>query len=545
MGVDLLNRSSYEFLSSSKSFECTLGKRKYFSFSSFQQQPPKKERRLFGPTLEDGFWDIISSSAKQPNLEVIRSCNGKVMLSNLSFMPSAKPRVYKTIGLKEGEGTYGLVFTVIDIDNPEKELVMKISVANSNFFAEVSALNFLNSKKTTPNVPQLHDWFITDKLPPNSGHWGKISDSLKKSSQFKNISKYPVGYLILEKANAGALASFTKNHCSGYQKDIWKLVDSILFQLLFTASALPESSVIHRDIGGYNIMLTSTDDIKENYLNFRVGKQLFRFEKQPIKPLLIDYGTANILEIGSSLKTDFRYTTLRYRAPEMIFLSSKPTGTLQPIFTPATDLFSIAMSVIEMVLGDFTEHKDGKKYYNHPFMSHNPPPLLHFKLKQLSKQLQIDENNFKIDCATRMWYGTLHSGFLTVDESLLLSRYIWGMYMELGIPNNRMWPGVEDTHVWSIMNEVIQNQKRLNLVYPTEGGLLLRGNGKLRQLLSEDQISCLLSMLRFNPKHRPSPAAILKSEIFDEYSISPSEVSTLSSAFWSVSGTPLQATQQF
>jgi len=531
-----VNCSSYEFPhSKSKNFECTLGKRKHFSFSTYL--PSSKEQRITNP-MDDGDWDILFSNAKQPNLDVIRSRNGKVVLSNLPFMPQAKGRVYRTFGLKEGEGTYGHVFTVIDTTSPEKELVMKISIANANYFAEVSALHTLNLKKRTPNVPYLHDWFISDQLPPKSKYWKNITENIKNSSQFKSIHKYPIGYIILEKANAGPLATFTENHCSKSQKETWKLVDSILFQLLFTAAALPESNVIHRDIGGYNIMLTKVPNDRTRWWYFRVGKHLFKFKRPLLKPLLIDYGSANILELGCSLKTDFRYTTLRYRAPEMIFLSTKATGALQPLFSPATDLFSIALSLIEMVLGDFTEHEEGQKYHNHPFLRHTPPPILQLKLKELSQNLQSYENDITLDCARRMWAGTLHSGFLTVDESSLLARYLWGMYIELGIPNNRIWPGVEDTDVWIIMDEVIRNQKRRKLKYPTECGLLMRENSKLRQLLSEQQISCLLSMLRYNPKHRPNPAALLKSEIFDEYCICPQDISTTSPC-WSVSGSPL------
>merc|ERR1712137_622396 len=389
----------------------------------------------------------------------------------------------------------------------DRELVMKISVANSNFFAEVSALHTLNQKQKTPNVPILHDWFISDQLPPNTRYWGNVSDKLRNAPQFKNLhkSKSPLGFLVIEKATAGSLANFNQNHI-GYTarpQDIWRMIDTIIFQLVFTATALPESSIIHRDIGGSNIMLTRVND-PNRWWYFRVGKQLFRFMCPPVKPVLIDYGSAHLLELGCSLNTD---------------------------------LFSIALSILEMILGDFTCHSGKSKYINHPFLRHEAPPILVLKLKELSQSLKADEGDPSLGYTQRTWASTLHSGFLTVDESSLLARYIWGMYIELGIPNNRKWPGVEETSVWQVMNEVIAYQKRRNLPYPTEDGLLLRGCDKLRNFLSEQQISCILSMLRYNPKHRPNPAALLKSEIFEEFRVFEHEIRDPIFPCWSVSGT--------
>lgn len=527
----------------STSFGCSLGKRRAYAFSHSALPPAKHHCGSF-PNEDE--WYILLSNAKQPNLDVIRSRGGKVSTSNLPLMPPARAKIYRTFGFKEGEGTYGSVFCVIDSEYPERELVMKISVANSNFFAEVSALNVLNQKQKTPNTPILHDWFISDQLPPNNRYWGSVSEKIRESSQCKNLhkTKIPLGYVILEKANAGSLANFHKNHIEknfmqAYSpQDTWKTIDTILFQLIFTAAALPESSIIHRDIGGSNIMLTTVNDTSR-WWYFKVGKQLFRFPTPYVKPVIIDYGSAHLLELGCSLKTDFRFTTLRYRAPEMIFISSSSSGPLQPLFTPPTDLFSIALSIIEMILGDFTSHARGRKYQNHPFLRHDPPPLLASKLKELSQRLKSAEKDLSLDYSQRTWSNTLFSGFLTVDESSLLARYLWGMYIELGIPNNRKWPGVEETGVWKVMNEVIISQKRRNLPIPTEDGLLLRGFDKLRHYLSEQQVSCILSMLRYNPKHRPNPAALLKSEIFDGFRIFEEDVQDPIYPCWAVNGTPL------
>eukprot|EP00012_Vannella_robusta_P000266 CAMPEP_0206183870 /NCGR_PEP_ID=MMETSP0166-20121206/894_1 /ASSEMBLY_ACC=CAM_ASM_000260 /TAXON_ID=95228 /ORGANISM="Vannella robusta, Strain DIVA3 518/3/11/1/6" /LENGTH=457 /DNA_ID=CAMNT_0053598805 /DNA_START=68 /DNA_END=1438 /DNA_ORIENTATION=+ len=457
MGINLLNPSSLGYLEfpnvstmESTSYGCTLGKRKGFAFSRKPLAlPPAKQQ--CSSSLIDEEWHIAYSNARKPNLDVIRSRNGKITVSNISLMPLAKAKIYRTYGFQEGEGTYGSVFRVIDSAFPDRELVMKISLANSNFFAEVSALHALNHERKTPNIPTLHDWFISDQLPPDNRYWSSVSEKIRNAPQFKNLfkTKSPFGYLVLEKANAGSLSNFSQNHISNGTppQEIWKMIDTILFQLVFTAAALPESAIIHRDIGGSNIMLTAVDD-PNRWWYFRVGKQLFRFLRPTVKPVLIDYGSAHILEVGSSMKTDFRFTTLRYRAPEMIFLSSSPSGLLQPVFAPPTDLFSIALSILEMILGDFTAHSRGNKYQNHPFLRHDPPPLLAMKLKELSQKLKTDENDLSLDYVHRTWAGTLHSGFITVDEGVLMARYIWGMYIELGIPNNRKWPGVEETSIW-------------------------------------------------------------------------------------------------
>jgi len=539
---------------SSAKLGCSLGKRKFFPHLT---PLPSLKTPCYEPCLPlDDEWYILFSNAKQPNLDVVRSRNGRVSVSSLCTMAPAKPKVYRTLGIKEGEGTYGSVFRVFDAEAPHRELVMKISVANSNFFAEVSALSSLNRKQKTPNIPLLHDWFISDQLPPNNRYWGAIVDKLRTSSQFKSMdrSKYPFGFLIVEKANCGSLSNFFENHLARAPyapQEAWRLIDSIIFQLVFTAAALPESQIIHRDIGGSNIMLTTVTDASR-WWYFRVGKQLFRFARPSLKPVLIDYGSAHVLDlpsssidnprrVRSSLRTDFRYTTLRYRAPEMIFLSSASSGPLQPIFTPATDLFSIAMSILEMITGDFTDHKGGKKYQNHPFLRHEAPPILAAKLKEFSLTLKSNEKNFNLNYADRSWSGMLHSGFITVEESSLLARYLWGMYMELGIPNNRKWQGVESTGIWCLMDEVISIQRSCGGVVPSEEGLLLSGCDKLRQFLSPQQLACLLSMLRYNPKHRPSPAALLKSEIFDEFRVLESETEPMEQPYpcWSVNGAPL------
>jgi len=482
--------------------------------------------------LYDDEWYTLHSNARQPDLHYMHKRHG-CWISDLRYAKPATPRVYKTLGYKEGEGSYGSVFDVKDAGNSNYSLVMKISVANTNFFAEVLALQALQEK--SPNIPKLYDWFVTDQLPPDTIYWKSVRDSLTSSYQFNEINcarnGKAYGFLIVEKAMAGIFSKFSSICAGRPAADWWHTIDSILFQLLFTAAVLPDSGVLHRDIGGANIMLTKTsvEDI-----HFQVGRDLFSIHRPMFKPLLIDYGSAHLLETGCSLKTDFRFTTLRYRAPEMIFLSINAGGPLQPYYSGATDLFSIGMSILEMILGDFTLTVNNTQYDNHPFLRYNPPPLLAARLHELFSELQTIEDDFTKDQASRNWASVLRRGFIADDEVQMLARYLWGMCYELGVPTDRCWPGVESTHVWKILDEVIRYRKMNNQGYPREDGNFFKRRDKLRKYLSESQMAMICSMLRYNPKHRPSPAALLKGSNFHKFRAETSFSGSYSN-FWQVS----------
>ena len=516
----------------------SLGLKRHYPFPAANPGRKYPCRYAVPPVFEED-WSIQQTNAKQPNIDDGILNNGNITVEDLKTMPEAGKNSYRTHAIKEGEGTYGTVYQVIDSSNPTKQLVMKISVANSNFFAEVNALGTLNRKGKTPNVPIIYDWFVTSQLPPDFSYWKSVRASVKNSLQIDeslhDTQRKPYGFIVLEKANSGSLSKFYANHLSSLRpKDTWKVIDSTLFQLLFTAAALPESNIVHRDIGGTNIMLTTVSDRHNNWWFFKVGKQLFRIPVPIVKPILIDYGSAKMLEMNCCLKTDFRFTTLRYRAPEMIFLSISPTGPLQPVFTPSADLFSLGMSMLEMIMGDFTIHKQAK-YDNHPFLRYDPPRLLCQKLKDLCQHLRTIECDPTQPLPLRNWYSTLRKGFITMDESSLLARYLWGMCYELGVPSDSTWPGVQQTHIWKILNEVIIDRQANNHRYPTSEGFLFQRYDKLRNYISDEQLKMICSMLRYNPKHRPSPTSLLKSEIFDEYRAVESVLSDCTPC-WSIAG---------
>ena len=404
-------------------------------------------------------------------------------------------------------------------------------VESSSFFNEVTALERLAMKKNTPNIPAVHDWFISDELPKTrTKAWKMVHEYVANASQFRKLltKPKPFGYLVMERADGGTMASFFDDYIAKAQsiEHIWYTLDITMFQLIYNVAALPASQLLHRDLGASNNILITTlhhqqqyppvpDGASDNtrYWHFKVGDNLFRFPTPHFKPIIIDYGTAKLLYTNCSFKTDFRHTTLRYRAPELIFITAVPGGQLQPWFTSSTDLFSIAMSILETIFGDYTKKSpNNEQYFCHPFMRYNPPSNLQQKLEALCDQLLEDENK-STEQPQKDWIRMIRKGFIDKSECALLSRYLWGMYYELGIPNNQIWPGVEETHIWKVMEDVIRQRKENNMGAPP-GHFSLFKHTKLKQYLSPSQREMLKDMLQFNPKSRPCPTDLLTSDAF-------------------------------
>lgn len=469
---------------------------------------PRLKKQFTAPPVGTDEWSILSSNAKQPNLNLVKSRQFKVQVSDLAFMNSAKAKTYSTTAQKLGAGTYGIVFQTTDLAEPSKPLVMKLTKADMNFFNEISALSTLNRTLCSPGVPKLHDWFVVENLP-TEGNWAKVSERVR--NRFFKHPKIPFGVMVIEQASGGALSSFCEKYLASstlVPKEKRELVASVMFQLLFNAAALPESKVVHRDISGTNILIKDGNPLK-NKPFFQSGESTFVVPRNTLCPLLIDYGSANILEIGSSMKTNFRFTTLRYRPPEMIFLSCHPSGKLQPAYTPAADLFSLALCLLEMNLGDFTLHGT-MKYQNHPFLRHKPPTSLKTRLSDLIQEIKAYETDSSRDVIFRSWCATLRKGFIDVGEISQLARYVWGMYYELGVPDDSVWPGVEQTYIWKILDETIRERREKNLPCPSSVGRMFQNCNM--PYLSEAQLDVILSMLKYDPKNRPSASDLLETD---------------------------------
>jgi len=514
-----------------------LGKRKRCLLHPLPALPKMKKQFTPSSSVGTDEWAILSSNAKQPNLNLIKSRQWKVQNSDLAFMNPAKPKTYSTTAQKLGAGTYGIVYQIADVATPSKPLVMKLTKADMNFFNEISALTTLNRTLSSPCVPKLHDWFVVETLP-TEGNWALVSEKVR--SRFYKQPQVPFGIMVIEQASGGSLSSFCENYLDTAtlgSKEKTELVTSVMFQLIFNAAALPESKIVHRDISGTNILVKDGSSLKAKPY-FQSGEVLFAVPKNTLCPLLIDYGSANILEIGSSMKTNFRFTTLRYRPPEMIFLSCHPSGKIQPSYTPAADLFSLGLCLLEMNLGNFTTGQGTMKYQNHPFLRHKPPASLKTRLSNLIQEIKGYETDASRDVIFRSWCATLRKGFIDDSEISQLARYLWGMYYELGVPDDSVWPGVEQTYIWQILDETIKERRAKNLPCPSSVGRMFQNCNM--PYLSEAQLDVILSMLKYDPKNRPSASDLLETEAFDNLRIN-SHCETIldPSSIWTIAGLPL------
>lgn len=108
-----------------------LGKRKREDASStFPEKKINKTDPVGAITkLDDDTWDISLSNAKKPELKGIQASD--INIESIRKFPPAARRIYRTNGKKKGEGTFGLVFEVSDVDHPDKSLVMKICIAGN------------------------------------------------------------------------------------------------------------------------------------------------------------------------------------------------------------------------------------------------------------------------------------------------------------------------------------------------------------------------------------------------------------------------------
>jgi serine/threonine protein kinase len=308
----------------------------------------------------------------------------------------------------------------------------------------------------------------------------------------------------------------------------WWAIDVTIFQLIFSAAALPQSRLLHRDLGASNNILVcavpQTEGEPADWC-FAVGETKFCFPRPLFKPLIIDYGTAKLLHPPWDFRTDFRHTTLRYRAPELIFISPLPTGKLLPQYTPSTDLFSIGVAILEILMGDQcnqdrmrSTNVEPSAHVSHPFMRYQPPGELSHKFEQLCDSLQKTEDNPEEEKPLKTWSRMVRKGFLEKGEAKLLCRYLWGMYYELGTPTNANWPGIEETQVWKMLHDFMEDRKKQNgKVPPPWGRGLINTNPKVRQYLSPNQINMLVRVLSYNPKDRPDPIDILQSDLFRHF----------------------------
>ena len=420
-----------------------------------------------------------------------------------------------------------MVFETRDIEK-KYNLVIKISKADNGFFSEVLALLKLSKIGITPNVPKLYSWFISDELPPkDEAGWSRVHQVVANSTQFQKhlIPEKLYGYIIMENGEGGTLSSFFQYYLSKVPSipHAWYTLDITIFQLIYSVAALPQCGILHRDLGGSNNILVAKiskgSSSEDSDWWFSVGDINFCFPRPTFKPIMIDFGTAKHLIAKQSLKTYFRFTTLRYRAPELIFVSTSPNGRLQPWYTTTSDLFSIGMTILELVFGNFCNSANGVTshdiiYQNHPFMKYKCPKKLPIKIEELHKKLVKKENDEKLSEDKRKWAKMLRKGFIDKNESKLLGRYLWGMYNELGIPNNEIWPGIESTHIWIIMNDIIESKREKNKFIPPSQPRLF-DNPILKEYLSEKQLSLLKDILQYNPKSRPDVIKVLKSDVFD------------------------------
>lgn len=211
---------------------------------------------------------IQKSKQFHSSLEEMKLCvNTRALIDKCTDSPQNKYRIINKIG----EGSFGVVYYVQNIQNEAFVAMKKISKVKNNVIEEMSISNEIEILKELdhPNIIRLFEFYNT----PDSY------------------------YIINEYCSKGELYSKIKS------KLIENQLAVIFYQIFLGLNYLHHNNVIHRDLKLANILISDSE------LDPETGRELFWIK-------LIDFGCAKILSKQKNEKTIVG--TSYYMAPEVI-----------------------------------------------------------------------------------------------------------------------------------------------------------------------------------------------------------------------------------
>uniref|UniRef100_A0A3Q3B146 non-specific serine/threonine protein kinase n=1 Tax=Kryptolebias marmoratus TaxID=37003 RepID=A0A3Q3B146_KRYMA len=241
--------------------------------------------------------------------------------------PSDNWDIVETIG----KGTYGKVYRVTNKKNGSQAAVKVLdpinhsSHSNRDVDEEIEAeYSILRSLSNHPNVVKFHGMFY--KSDNSSG--GQL-------------------WLVLELCNGGSVTELIKGLTVRGQRLQESVISYILYSALLGLQHLHNNRIIHRDVKGNNILLTTEGGVK--LVDFGVSAQL----------------TSARLRRNTSVGTPF------WMAPEVIACEQQYDSS----YDARCDVWSLGITAIELADGDppLAEMHPVKALFKIP---RNPPPKL-------------------------------------------------------------------------------------------------------------------------------------------------------------------------
>ncbi|XP_024142413.1 myosin-IIIb isoform X1 [Oryzias melastigma] len=234
--------------------------------------------------------------------------------------PSSNWEIVETIG----KGTYGKVYRVTSKKDGSQAAVKVLDPINDVDEEIEAEYNILRSLSNHPNVVKFYGMFYkTDKL---SG--GQL-------------------WLVLELCNGGSVTELIKSLLMRGRRLQEPLISYILYSALLGLQHLHNNRIIHRDVKGNNILLTTNGGVK--LVDFGVSAQL----------------TSARLRRNTSVGTPF------WMAPEVIACEQQYDYS----YDARCDVWSLGITAIELADGDppLADMHPVKALFKIP---RNPPPTL-------------------------------------------------------------------------------------------------------------------------------------------------------------------------
>ncbi|XP_015244156.1 PREDICTED: myosin-IIIb isoform X2 [Cyprinodon variegatus] len=234
--------------------------------------------------------------------------------------PSAEWDIVETIG----KGTYGKVYKVTNKKDGSQAAVKVLDPINDVDEEIEAEYNILRSLSNHPNVVKFYGMFYK-------------SDNLSGGQL----------WLVLELCNGGSITELIKSLIMRGQRLQESVISYILYSALLGLQHLHNNRIIHRDVKGNNILLTTEGGVK--LVDFGVSAQL----------------TSARLRRNTSVGTPF------WMAPEVIACEQQYDSS----YDARCDVWSLGITAIELAEGDppLAEMHPVKALFKIP---RNPSPTL-------------------------------------------------------------------------------------------------------------------------------------------------------------------------
>ncbi|KAL0274665.1 UNVERIFIED_CONTAM: hypothetical protein PYX00_002740 [Menopon gallinae] len=208
-----------------------------------------------------------------------------------------------------GEGTFGKVLKVKDVDNPDNVIALKI-IKNVEKYREAAKLEINALQKIAEKDPDCK--YLTVRM----------------LCYFDLSGHMCIGFEML------GLSVFDFLKDNGYQPYPLEHVRHISYQLCYSVKFLHDNKLTHTDLKPENILFVNSD--YETIYNAKKKKDIKRVKRSDVR--LIDFGSATFDHEHHSTIVSTRH----YRAPEVIL----ELGWAQPC-----DVWSIGCIMFELYLG--------------------------------------------------------------------------------------------------------------------------------------------------------------------------------------------------